>query len=149
MIEYSFRKLWTFTPFMQLSSITIAFVATVLLTYTEYSRDGKAFTYYDPGFGTVFAPIYEELIFRWIMQNELTRLYGNTKAIIATSLLFWLYHLKNIYRQPIAWQMLYTGLILWPLLWRLAYKTKSIRPGVIIHYLSNIIASLIIVFFSS
>mgnify|MGYP003404676345 CR=1 FL=1 len=145
MIEYSFRKLWTFTPFMQLSSITIAFVATVLLTYTEYSRDGKVFTSYDPWFGTVFAPIYEEIIFRWIIQNELTRLYGTTRSIIGTSLLFGIYHLKNIYRLS-PWiqvqQILRTWCVLWPILSILAHKTKSIRTWSILHYLNNIIATI-------
>jgi len=56
----------------------------------------------------LFAPIFEELIFRgWILDD-------------------------------LAYQMIYATLVVGPLLGYMALKAKTIWPGVILHYLNNI-----------
>ena len=81
----------------------------------------------------VIAPIYEELIFRgWILPKW---------GIAISSVLFGLWHLKNLFYfefSDVVYQMAYAGLVLGPVLGWAAMKTKSILPGVVLHYLNNI-----------
>lgn len=65
------------------------------------------------------------------------------KAIALTSVLFALWHLKNIFFLPpgaLLYQMAYTGLIVSPVLSYITLKTRTVWPAVILHYLNNLAA---------
>ncbi|MDA9129051.1 CPBP family intramembrane metalloprotease [Candidatus Gracilibacteria bacterium] len=93
----------------------------------------------------LFAPIYEEVLFRGIILIGLLKIFTKQSSIILWSgILFGIWHLKNfpfleldfsqngLYRQVI-----YTAL-LGSFLSYLALKYKTIWIGVIIHYFNNI-----------
>jgi membrane protease YdiL (CAAX protease family) len=66
--------------------------------------------------------------------------YGPVIAVAISSLFFGLWHLKNIFwltEYNLIHQMLYTGLIFGPITAVLALKTRTVWPGVILHYLNN------------
>ena len=100
---------------------------------------GKPNTFY---LETLLSPIYEEIIFRGVVFGLLLRHYSLIKAIIFSSLLFGLWHLKNIFfvdTVELLKQICYTGLIFGPIMSWITYKTKTIWISSIIHYLNNTI----------
>lgn len=65
--------------------------------------------------------------------------YGPVRAVVISSLFFCLWQLKNVFwltDYRLIHQMLYTGLIFGPIIAVLAQKTRTIWPGVILHYLT-------------
>lgn len=80
----------------------------------------------------ILAPVLEEVIFRGIILKGFLKNYNPTKAIIVSALLFGLFHLNP-------WQAIgasFVGVILgW-----VYYKTKSIVPCIIIHFVNNLLA---------
>lgn len=101
------------------------FVATVLLSYKSGLAMPLAVT-------VVLAPIYEEWIFRgWVLRKL---------GIIMSSVLFGMWHLKNLFYfevGDVVYQMVWAGLVLGPVFGYVAMRTKSIWPGVVLHYLNN------------
>lgn len=82
----------------------------------------------------VMPAICEELIFRGVILNGLAK-YGKTKAIIGSALLFALIHAnieQTIY--PIVFGIVLAMMV---------YKTKSILPGMVAHFVNN--ASVIVI----
>lgn len=84
----------------------------------------------------VFAPILEELIFRGLLQNALTNMFGRTsqgkwQAIILTSILFTLIHTTA------AWHTLPGLFALSLILGWLFEKRASIIPSIILHLTFN------------
>lgn len=89
----------------------------------------------------ILAPIYEEMIFRGIILALLLNHYKPFKAILISSLLFGLFHFRNVIylglEFSLFYQMFYTfGLGL--LFGWITIKTKSIWSAVILHYINNI-----------
>lgn len=118
------------------------FVATVLLTHAEYVAHGTCFGYAGPAFNMLINPIYEEVIFRGWILGRLARYYrANLPAIAVSSVLFGLLHLRNIYwlePERLVGVMLYTGLILGPVLAWVTLRCRSVWPAVVLHYLNNL-----------
>jgi hypothetical protein len=86
----------------------------------------------------IFAPILEEVIFRGIILKGFLKNYSPTKAIIWSAVLFGLVHMNP-------WQFMSAtgiGLVMGWLYW----KTDSIIPGIILHFVNNLSASLIYLF---
>lgn len=79
--------------------------------------------------GTVFAAIAEEMLFRGFLQGILENSTDITRAVMVTSILFAIVHLWP-------WmmvQILIIGVILGVMVW----KSNSIIPAVIVHFIFN------------
>lgn len=153
MTEYfRFKKVWFLSPFIQILIMAILFISIAILGKLCILKTGLLFgrpnTFY---LETLFAPIYEEIIFRGIIFGLLLKHYPLAKAILFSSLLFGLWHLKNIFfidTVEVLKQMCYTGFIFGPIMCLIAYKTKTIWIASIIHYLNNGISFFIIYYTS-
>lgn len=77
----------------------------------------------------VAAPICEECLFRGIILSALLRRYSPRKAIIWSSVIFGIAHLNP-------WQFIAAFLIGCAIGW-LFWRTKSIWPGIFMHWLNN------------
>jgi membrane protease YdiL (CAAX protease family) len=137
---FKFKKVWKLTPKTQIGIILFCYFFLTIWGYFEYQKTGLLFQL--PLKSTlVFAPIYEEIIFRGLILGALVKTVSWRKAIIYSSLLFGIWHFKNIYSSGIEatlWQAAYTSLFLGPIFGYITYKTKTIWPTVILHYLNNI-----------
>lgn len=135
-----FQSVGLLTPFFQMCLITGLFVITTLWAYSQYQKEGAVFGY--PLAATIlFAPIYEEIIFRGWVLSGLFKEYGAKRAIIGTSILFGIWHLKNIFyleKSELISQIFYTSFIFSPLLSYIALKYRTIWIGVILHYCNNL-----------
>ncbi len=119
--------------------VVVFYIFTTLGHYFEFKISG-AMAGYPPSVSILFAPLTEELIFRGILLAVFTRRFGSWGALGATSLLFSLWHLKNIFwLEPsrLAAQMIYTGLFFGPLMAWITLKTRTVWPAVALHYLNN------------
>ncbi|HEY1041751.1 MAG TPA: CPBP family intramembrane glutamic endopeptidase [Candidatus Paceibacterota bacterium] len=139
------RKFKFFSVSTQIVAVVLIFISYTILAYLDYEKTGTIFGLPFRA-GILFVPIFEELIFRGCILVGLTRYYSVKKSIVISSLLFGLWHFKNIFVMPIddvVSQMLYAGLIFGPIVAYLTLRLKSIWPGVILHYLNNILAPLL------
>jgi membrane protease YdiL (CAAX protease family) len=87
-------------------------------------------------------PIYEELIFRGWILAELVRRRSNLSAIALSSLLFGLWHLRNIYwlEPPVlARWMASAAFVTGPLFAYVTLRFRSVWPAVNLHYLNNLV----------
>lgn len=142
MTEYlKLKKIWILTPFIQVTIMILFFVAIAILGKMCVLKTGllfgKPIFYY---LAVLFAPVYEEIIFRGFIFGSLTKHFSLPKAIIYSSLLFGIWHLKNIFiADPVALvkQICYTGLVFAPIMCLITYKTKTIWIASILHYLNN------------
>lgn len=88
----------------------------------------------------VMAPILEEVLFRGIIQEVITREYGRIWGILFASFLFGLAHMP-VYQQAV--NAFFVGIILG----YIYYKTDSLIPVIIIHALNNAIAYIMMTLF--
>lgn len=119
----------------------LGFLGTVGATFWEYEHRGTTFGLAGPAFNTLFAPVYEELIFRGWMLGRLERRFGPRRAIVLSSLLFGLVHVRNVYWREVdavLGNVLYTGVLLGPLLAWVTLRTRSLWPAVVLHYANNL-----------
>lgn len=77
----------------------------------------------------ISAPILEEFIFRGVFLKGFLKKYDAKKAIIWSALIFGIFHMNP-------WQFIPAFLIGLVIGW-LYYKTKSLLPGLFIHFLNN------------
>jgi len=132
---------WLSVP-MQLFLIVGLFLVTTALEYQSFRQTGS-FHGYPVSVSLLFAPIYEEILFRGAILLLLLKRFSLKKAVILSCLLFGVWHIKNIfYLSParVAYQSAYAALFIGPILVYLAIRLKNIWPGVIVHYVNNIIA---------
>ncbi|EJO5347877.1 CPBP family intramembrane metalloprotease [Clostridium botulinum] len=78
----------------------------------------------------IMAPIFEEIVYRGIILDELLQKYNHKKAIIISALIFSIIHLN--FSQGI------NALLLGIILASIYYGTKSLIPVIIIHFLNNL-----------
>ena len=138
---FDFKRAFGAPAWSQALLVVGLFVTTVLCTYAEYREKGTVFGFPGPAFNVLFAPIYEELLFRGWILARLVRNHSNTFAIVASALLFGLLHLRNIYwldTETLARSMAYTGLLLGPLFGYVTLRCRTLWPAVILHYLNNL-----------
>jgi membrane protease YdiL (CAAX protease family) len=83
---------------------------------------------------SIVAGVSEEIGFRGYMQLPLEKQYGPVVAIAVTSLLFMLIHLNHSWARPIWPQIVFASILLGILAWR----TKSLIPGIIGHSILDI-----------
>ncbi len=86
----------------------------------------------------VMAPILEEIIFRGFILNGLLKNYSPQKAILWSATLFGIVHLNP-------WQFIGAFLIGSLMGW-VYWKTNSIIPGILIHFVNNFTASMVMIF---
>lgn len=135
---FHLRSILRVPPFAWLVFIVGAYVFTILVWYMDFKTTGKMGGH-EPNVWMIFVPIYEELIFRGLLLKYFER-YGKWIAIAIASVLFGLWHLKNIFwstQFELVEQILYTALIFSPITCWVTQKTKSVWPAVILHYLNN------------
>ena len=136
---FQFRTLFGVTRAMQIAIITILYSMMTLGYYFSVQTKGKM-DGYAPGVALLFVPIYEELIFRGVILRFFEKHYGAIRGIIFVSVLFGLWHLKNIFWLPpdaLRDQLLYTALIFSPITCWVTLKTRSVWFAVMLHYLNN------------
>ncbi len=135
-----FRKLWLLTPSVQIGIVTVLYVLTTLLFARGFRLTGTMLGG-SPEVWILFVPITEEILFRGFILGALERAYGAAWAIILSSALLGLWHLKNTFwmtNGDLESQMLYTAFLFGPITAALALKLRTIWPGVILHYLNNL-----------
>jgi membrane protease YdiL (CAAX protease family) len=138
---FELRRVGPVPAWVQLLLVAGGFVATVLLTHAEYRAHGTVFGFPGPAFNVLVAPIYEELIFRGWILGRLAHRRPAWLAILVSSLLFGLLHLRNIYwldTATLVRSMLSSGLVLGPLLGWITLRCRSVWPAVILHYANNL-----------
>jgi membrane protease YdiL (CAAX protease family) len=136
-----FRRFGLVGPGLQMTIVAGLYVATTLLLARGARSTGKI-----PDVWILFVPITEEILFRGLILGALEIAYGPVRAVVISSLFFGLWHLKNVFwltDYHLIRQMLYTGLMFGPITAILGLKTRTIWPGVILHYLNNLLIGLI------
>lgn len=112
------------------------------LVYLGVERLDYLATFSNDGFGFSLAviliclqpAIFEELAFRGIIQGSLGRVLGDREALIVSALMFGILHLSI----PSLPHLLVLGLILgW-----LRLRTKSLLPGMVLHFTHNFLVIL-------
>lgn len=134
------RKVLGISGDLQLAIVALLYGLITWMYFLEYKETGKV-AGYNPGVSLLFVPIYEEMIFRGIFLKYFKTQYGNLQSILIVSILFGLWHFKNIFwlsSDALISQIAYTSLIFSPILAWITIKTRSIWPAVILHYLNNI-----------
>ncbi len=140
--NFEFFKFRTFSGINQSAQIVFITLLYVLMTvgyYFQVKVTGKM-DGYSPGVSLLFVPLYEELIFRGLMLRFFEKYYGMVRGIIFVSILFGLWHLKNIFwleANALSEQIVYTALFFSPVTCWITLKTRSVWPAVMIHYLNN------------
>ena len=140
-----FRRFGPVGPAWQMTIVAALYIATTLFLAREFRLTGKMMGY-GPDVWILFVPITEEILFRGLILGALEIAYGPVRAVLLSSLFFSLWHLKNVFwltDGQLIHQMLYTGLIFGPVTAILALKTRTIWPGVILHYVNNLLVALI------
>ena len=138
---FEVRRIGPVPAWCQIVLVALLFVATVLLTHDEYLARGTTFGFAGPGFNVLVAPIYEELIFRGWILGRLARARSATLAIVVSSLLFGLLHLRNIFwldTPALLRSMIFAGAVLGPILGWVTLRCRSVWPAVILHYANNL-----------
>lgn len=126
-------------PWGWIAIISLLFALTTIGHFLEVKAFGKM-SGYTPNVSMLFVPIYEELLFRGVLLAAFIRLYGFLRAALLTSILFGLWHLKNIFwldQSVLLEQIAYTGLFFGPIMAWVTWKTRSVWPAVVLHYLNN------------
>lgn len=139
----SLRPIGRLTITHQIILLVLAYLASIGYFYYRWATSGLL-----PGASVhwlvIFAPLYEEVLFRGVILGSLVQLYSKKTAILTSALLFGLWHLKNfadLTPTALLEQVLYTGLIIGPFLAWLTLRTKSIWPGVLVHTTNNVLLS--------
>lgn len=93
------------------------------------------------GMAVFFAPLVEEVLFRGIILKGYLQQFSPTKAIIISALFFGLIHFHPI--QGLSAAMI--GIVLGWMYWR----TQSLIPGIITHFVNNLVAMLLVFSYGS
>jgi membrane protease YdiL (CAAX protease family) len=137
---FQFRNFPGIPVLLQIALIAALYVAMTIGYFFSFKATGKMGDFPGPSVSLLFVPIYEEAIFRGIVLRFFEKKYGFWSAIVLTSVLFSIWHLKNIFwLEPfqLIHQMVYTGVIFGPVTAFITLKLRSIWPSVAIHYLNN------------
>lgn len=132
------KNIWKVSPLAQIIAVVLLYVLTIFWYKYEVGMTGVVAGIYPMSQHLFFVPIYEEIIFRGIFLGYFLKIYKPFVAIVFVSLLFGIWHLKNIIFHDPIYQMLLTGLVLSPILCFVTLRTRSIWPAVILHYCWNL-----------
>jgi membrane protease YdiL (CAAX protease family) len=131
----------SFTPLLQIISVVLLFCIAALQQYKDAKKSGKMYGTYPPSVLLLLVPIYEEIIFRGLILSGLATFVPGFYAVIVSSILFGLWHIKNLRwdgKKRVLRQVLWAGVILGPLFGFLTIWSGSIWLAVILHYINNI-----------
>lgn len=137
---FNFKRIGPFTREVQIALVLLLYILTVAGYWFQVQKTGTM-DGYAPGVSLLFVPIYEELLFRGIFLRFFERTYKALASLVITSLLFGLWHLKNVFwlsPLDLTKQVLYTALVFSPITCWITLKTRSLWPCVILHYLNNL-----------
>ncbi len=138
------KQIGFISPLIQIVLVCILFVITIISQYKEYKQTGKTWGgHYPLKTSSFFAAIYDEVIFRGFIFAWLLNLYSLFWAIAISSLLFGLWHLKNIFymsKKALIYQMSYTVIIFGPIAALITFYTGTIWLAVIVHFCNNLLA---------
>ncbi|MDF2379336.1 MAG: CPBP family intramembrane metalloprotease [Candidatus Gracilibacteria bacterium] len=145
MNEYylSFRNVGFLTIPIQIVLLVLLYVMTVVVGYMGFLESGLLFGY-PVAMSILFVPIYEEILFRGVILGVFMKKYSIWVSIFASSVLFGLWHLKNIFYlgvSDLSVQILYTGLVFGPVMAYITVKTRTIWLVVMLHYLNNLFST--------
>ncbi|MEN8138449.1 MAG: type II CAAX endopeptidase family protein [Bacteroidota bacterium] len=87
----------------------------------------------------IFAPLLEEILVRGLVLRGYLQNYTPNKAIIASAIFFGFIHLNP-------WQFI-AGFISGLLLGYLYYKTKSLTPSILVHFLNNSLSVIFMIYY--
>lgn len=139
------KPIWILSPLTQIVIMSILYIITGFTQLPFYKKTGKLFYNYPPNSFLIFAPIYEEVIFRGILLVTFIQLYGIVWGIILQSILFGIWHLRSLLfmsRKRVIIQVIYTSIILGPLFAIITLWTGTIWVAVILHFFNNFLACL-------
>jgi membrane protease YdiL (CAAX protease family) len=91
-----FRRFGPFTPVAQMGILAALYVATTFIFARQVRLAGKM-AGYGPDVWILFVPMTEEIPFRGLILGALEIAYGPARAVVLSSILFGLWHLKNIF----------------------------------------------------
>lgn len=141
---FGLKHIGFLSPGIQIFLICLLFVITVLLQYRVFKKTGKTLSGRFPSITFFFfCPIYEEVIFRGFILFGLMAIYSTAWSVIISSLLFGLWHFKNIFsysKKELTLQILSTTFLLGPITAFLTIWTGTIWIAVIVHYIINLFA---------
>ncbi len=83
----------------------------------------------------VFAGLFEEMLFRGLLQNAFEERMDVTRAVLATAIVFSFIHFNPFWVVPIAILGVFLGVLAW--------KSNSILPSAIVHGVNNGIALIV------
>lgn len=109
----------------------------------QYSQTGYYFDYYPKENLILFAPIFEEVIFRALILGFLMQITSSVAAVVVVSAVFGVWHIKNIHWQPrdvAIRQIGYTTLVLGPIFAVLTLYTGNILVPMLLHSANNYLA---------
>ena len=138
---FELRRVGPVPAWAQLVLVAALFTATVLLCHAEYRARGTSFGIAGPAFNALVAPIYEELVFRGWILGRLAHRRPALVAILVSSALFGLLHLRNIFwldTGTLVRSMIFTGAVLGPVLAWVTLRFRSVWPAVILHSANNL-----------
>jgi len=139
---FSFKQIGFLTPQIQIITIGVLISLAFLTQLIEYIKTRKVYGHYPWRIYIFFSSIYEEVVFRGFILFGLLIFFPQYIAIIASSVLFGLWHFRNhsfqTNRETIH-QVLYTGLIFGPIAAIVTIWTGTIWITVILHYIHNLV----------
>ena len=142
----SLKQLGPISPSLQILIICALFFIHTFQIYKDYKKTGKAFGFYPVHPFISLAPIWEEVLFRGLILVGLLSLYSPAVAIVISSLLFGLWHFKNICFLPkreLVNQMIYAGTFFGLVVACVTLISGTIWLAVIVHYLNNILSPIL------
>lgn len=141
------RTIGRFSRTTQILAVVLLQLLTIALALWEYAMHGTMWNYPVFSASILFVALYEEALFRGAILGWLKTRMPAVAAIAISSALFGVWHAKNmLWMDPmtVVRQMLYTGIVIGPVLAWITLKTRNIWPAIVLHQLNNILASPII-----
>lgn len=138
------NQMYYLSPLVIIFIITFLFILQTYIQYKVFKAKGTLSHGYTVNTFLMFAPIYEEVIFRGFLFFGLIPIFGVFGSAIMNSILFGLWHIRSIFyisHRKVVIQILYTALVVAPICLYSTYATGNIWFAVIIHYINNIVAS--------
>ena len=89
-----FRRMWFVTRLSQMVTVTALYAFTTVMFIRTFRLTGKMLGGL-PEVWILFVPVTEEILFRGFILGALELAYGKVWAVVGSSLLFGLWHLKN------------------------------------------------------
>lgn len=136
---FQFRKFLGVGQGTQIVFVSFLFLMMTLGYFLQVKQTGKM-DGFAPSVSLLFVPIYEELIFRGVLLKFFEKSYGTINAVVFVSLLFGLWHVKNVFwleGDALFSQIAYTTLFFSPITCWITIQTRSLWFAVMIHYLNN------------